>query len=65
MWVETTLSLVTLVFGLHKLFPQATHTFAARLAHHVARFKRRRARKRFLLPDASPFQRLHIAHFSF
>jgi hypothetical protein len=38
MLVETTLSLVTLVFGLKKVFHRTTRYFAARLAYVAALF---------------------------
>jgi hypothetical protein len=38
MLVETTLSLVTLVFGLKMVFHRVTHTFVARLAYVAALF---------------------------
>jgi hypothetical protein len=64
MLVETTLSLVTLVFGLKKVFHRTTHYFAARLAYVVALFNSLLAINRLLQPDASPFDLLHLAQFS-
>jgi hypothetical protein len=64
MLVETTLSLVTLVFGLKKVFHRTTRYFAARLAYVAALFNSLLALNRSLQPDASPYDLLHLAQYS-
>lgn len=64
MLVETTLSLVTMVCGLKKVFHRTTRYFAARLAYMAAMFNSLLALNRTLQPDADPYQLLHIAQFS-
>jgi hypothetical protein len=63
MLVETTLSLVTLVFGLKKVFHRTTRYFATRLAYVAALFNTLLALNRWLQPDANPYELLHLAHF--
>lgn len=64
MLVETTLSLVTMVCGLKKVFHRAVRYFVARLAYVAAMFNSLLALNRTLQPDADPFQLLHIAQYS-
>jgi hypothetical protein len=64
MLVETTLSLVTLVCRLKKVFHRSVRHFVARLAYVAAIFNSLLALNRTLQPDTDPYHLLHIAQFS-
>ena len=65
MLVETTLSLVTMVCGLKKVFHRTCQYFQARLAYVAAMFNALLALNRVLQPEAEPHDRLlHIAQYS-
>ena len=65
MLIETTLSLVTMVCGLKKVFHRTRHYFQTRLAFVVAMFNALLALNRSLEPDADPQDRLlHLAQYA-
>ena len=65
MLIETTLSMVTMVCGLKKVFHRTRRYFHPRLAYVAAMFNALLALYRTLQPDAGPQDRLlHIAQYA-